>query len=130
MRSRARYLPAPMSRVVNFNAGPATLPLSALEHTRDELLDFEGTGMSILEHSHRGGAYMRVHEECKVLLRELLAIPDTHEVIFMGGGGTKKGNQTVPSELIDFAAIAINLGFHELQNMVHCFDPRFGTKLL
>ncbi|MCB9659886.1 MAG: 3-phosphoserine/phosphohydroxythreonine transaminase [Polyangiales bacterium] len=87
-----------MSRVVNFNAGPATLPLSALEHTRDELLDFEGTGMSILEHSHRGGAYMRVHEECKVLLRELLAIPDTHEVIFMGGGASTQ-----------FALIPMNL---------------------
>ena len=77
-----------MSRVVNFNAGPATLPLSVLEYTRDELLDHEGTGMSILEHSHREAAYMAVHEECKVLLRELMAIPDTHEVIFMGGGAS------------------------------------------
>ena len=77
-----------MSRVVNFNAGPATLPLSALEFTQKELLDHEGTGMSILEHSHREAAYMAVHEECKVLLRELMAIPDTHEVIFMGGGAS------------------------------------------
>jgi len=77
-----------MSRVINFNAGPATLPLSALEAARDEFLDFEGTGMSILEHSHRGAAYQRVHDETKALLIELLGVPDTHEVLFMQGGAS------------------------------------------
>ena len=77
-----------MSRIVNFSAGPATLPLSALQSAQEEFLDFEGTGMSIIEHSHRGAAYGRVHEECKALLRELLSVPDTHEVMFMQGGAT------------------------------------------
>jgi phosphoserine aminotransferase len=77
-----------MARVINFNPGPATLPLAVLEQAQEEFLDFEGTGMSLLEHSHRGGTYAKVHEEAKALLRELLDIPDTHEVLFMQGGAT------------------------------------------
>jgi phosphoserine aminotransferase len=73
-------------RVINFNPGPAAIPLSVLEAARDELLDFEGTGMSILEHSHRGTAYERVHFEAMALLRELLAIPASHTVLLLQGG--------------------------------------------
>jgi phosphoserine aminotransferase len=75
-----------MSRVHNFNAGPAALPLSALERVQSQLLDFEGTGMSILEHSHREPPYEKVHREAIRLLRELLGVPDTHDVLFMQGG--------------------------------------------
>ena len=75
-------------RVINFSAGPATLPLVALERAQKELLDFDGTGMSILEHSHRGKDYAAVHAEAKHLLKELAAIPDSHEVLFMQGGAT------------------------------------------
>ncbi|NOY90595.1 MAG: 3-phosphoserine/phosphohydroxythreonine transaminase [Deltaproteobacteria bacterium] len=85
-------------RVINFNAGPATLPLSVLEKTRDELLDFEGTGMSLLEHSHRGAAYAAVHAEAKSLLKELLSIPDDYHVLFMQGGASAQ-----------FALVAMNL---------------------
>ena len=77
-----------MSRVINFNAGPATLPLPALELAQKEFLDHEGTGMSLIEHSHRGAAYAKVHAETKALLVELLSIPDTHEVLFMQGGAS------------------------------------------
>ncbi len=80
-------------RVLNFNAGPATLPLSALELARDELVDFGGpehsTGMSILEHSHRGKDFDAVHQEAKSLMRELLSIPDTHEILFVQGGASQ-----------------------------------------
>ena len=75
-------------RVINFNAGPAGLPLPALERARDELLDFNGTGMSIMEHSHRGKAYEAVHEEAIALLTELLQIPATHQVLFLQGGAS------------------------------------------
>jgi phosphoserine aminotransferase len=75
-------------RVINFNAGPAGLPLPALERARDELVDFEGSGMSILEHSHRGKEYDRVHEEAIALLRELLAIGDEYQVLFLQGGAS------------------------------------------
>jgi phosphoserine aminotransferase len=74
-------------RVINFNAGPAGLPLPALERARDELLDFQGSGMSIMEHSHRGKEYEAVHNEAISLLGELLAIPSTHQVLFLQGGG-------------------------------------------
>jgi len=77
-----------MARVINFNAGPATLPLPALEYAHNEFLDYEGTGMSLMEHSHRGSAYEKLHQETKALFRELLDIPDTHEVLFMQGGAS------------------------------------------
>ena len=77
-----------MTRVINFSAGPATLPLPALEYAHNEFLDHEGTGMSLIEHSHRGAAYAKVHEETKSLFRELMNVPDTHEVLFMQGGAT------------------------------------------
>jgi phosphoserine aminotransferase len=73
---------------MNFNAGPASLPLPALERAREELLDFAGSGMSIMEHSHRGKDYEAVHDEAAALLRELLAIPPSHEVLFMQGGAS------------------------------------------
>jgi phosphoserine aminotransferase len=75
-------------RVINFNAGPAGLPLPALERAREELLDFKGSGMSIMEHSHRGKEYEAVHNEAIALLTELLGVPDTHQVVFLQGGAS------------------------------------------
>lgn len=75
-----------MTRVHNFNAGPAALPLSAIERARDELVEIDGTGMSILEHSHREPTYEKVHREAMALLREYLRVPDTHAVLLMQGG--------------------------------------------
>ncbi len=77
-----------MSRTINFNAGPAALPLPALERARDEFLDFAGSGMSVMEHSHRGKEYEGVHDEAIALVRELLAVPASHEVLFLQGGAT------------------------------------------
>lgn len=77
-------------RVINFNAGPAGLPLPALERAREELLDFQGSGMSIMEHSHRGKDYEAVHNEAISLLTELLGIPATHQVLFLQGGASQQ----------------------------------------
>jgi phosphoserine aminotransferase len=77
-----------MSRTMNFSAGPAALPLPALERARDELLDFAGTGMSVMEQSHRGAEYELVHDQAIALTRELLGVPDTHEVLFLQGGAS------------------------------------------
>ena len=77
-----------MARVHNFNAGPAGLPLPALERAQRELIDFEGTGMSIMEHSHRGKAYEAVHNEAIALTRELCGVPDGYEVLFLQGGAS------------------------------------------
>jgi len=78
-----------MSRKMNFNAGPAALPLPALERARDELLDFANSGMSVMEHSHRGKEYEAVHDEAIALLRELLSVPATHEILFVQGGASQ-----------------------------------------
>ncbi|HMK73031.1 MAG TPA: 3-phosphoserine/phosphohydroxythreonine transaminase, partial [Myxococcaceae bacterium] len=75
-------------RAINFNAGPAGLPLPALERARDEFVDFQGSGMSILEHSHRGKDYEAVHDEAIALLTELLGIPPSHQVLFLQGGAS------------------------------------------
>jgi len=76
------------SRTINFNAGPAALPLPALERAQRELCDFAGTGMSVMEHSHRGKEYEAVHNEAAALLVELLGVPDSHTVIFLQGGAS------------------------------------------
>lgn len=73
-------------RVINFAPGPAVLPLSALEQAQKDLVDFEGTGISIVEHSHRGKEYAAVHAETKDLLKSLLRIPDDYEILFAQGG--------------------------------------------
>jgi phosphoserine aminotransferase len=87
-----------MTRAINFNAGPAALPLPALERAREELLDFAGSGMSVMEHSHRGKEYEAVHNEAIALLRELLAVPADYDVLFVQGGASQQ-----------FAVIPMNL---------------------
>jgi phosphoserine aminotransferase len=79
-----------MSRVMNFNAGPATLPLPALVRARDELLELGSSGMSVMEHSHRGKEYEAIHDETIALLRELLRVPPSHDIVFMQGGATQQ----------------------------------------
>lgn len=79
-----------MARVHNFNAGPAALPLAALERARDELLDLNGSGMSVIEHSHRGKDYDAIHNEAIALLRKLLSISDDYHVLFLQGGASQQ----------------------------------------
>jgi len=74
-------------RVINFYAGPAGLPLPPLERARDEMLDFAGTGMSVMEISHRSKEYEAVHNEAIALLRELLNVPENYKVLLLQGGG-------------------------------------------
>jgi phosphoserine aminotransferase len=75
--------------ITNLNAGPAGLPRAALERAQRELLDFEGTGISIMEHSHRGKSYEKVQREAIQLTRELMAVPDTHEILLVQGGASQ-----------------------------------------
>jgi len=76
-----------MARVINFYAGPAGLPLPALERAQRELLDFNGAGMSVMEISHRAKEYDAVHQEALSLTRELLAVPDNYKILLIQGGG-------------------------------------------
>lgn len=77
-----------MSRIYNFNAGPATLPIEVLETAQAELVDYANTGMSILEASHRAKAYDEIHEEAIANIRELLGISDDYAVLFLQGGAS------------------------------------------
>ncbi|MCY7388197.1 MAG: 3-phosphoserine/phosphohydroxythreonine transaminase [Burkholderiales bacterium] len=76
-----------MSRVFNFSAGPAAIPLEVLTQAQEELLDFHGTGMSVMEMSHRGKVFMEVAAEVEGDFRELLAIPANYKILFLQGGG-------------------------------------------
>ena len=75
-----------MSRVYNFSAGPAVLPEEVLKEAADEMLDYQGTGMSVMEMSHRSKAYQRIIDEAEADLRELLNIPENYKVLFLQGG--------------------------------------------
>jgi phosphoserine aminotransferase len=88
-----------MSRAHNFNAGPAALPLEVLEIAQSELLDFNGTGMSIMEHSHRGKAYDAVHEEAIANMGKLLGLTDDYQVLFLQGGASMQFSM-VPMNLL------------------------------
>ena len=77
-----------MARIFNFSAGPAVLPLEVLEQAQAELVEYKGTGMSIMEASHRGKDYEAVHNEAADNVRKLLNIGDTHAVLFLQGGAS------------------------------------------
>lgn len=77
-----------MDRIFNFSAGPANLPLAVLEQAREELLSWQGRGLSVMEDSHRGRQFTELAEQSERDLRSLLAIPDEYAVLFMQGGAT------------------------------------------
>lgn len=87
-----------MSRVYNFSAGPAVLPESVLKSAAEEMLDYNGTGMSVMEMSHRSKAYQEIIETAEADLRELMHIPDNYKVLFLQGGASQQ-----------FAMIPMNL---------------------
>jgi phosphoserine aminotransferase len=76
-----------MLRTFNFSAGPAALPTEVLEQAQQELLDYKGTGMSVMEMSHRGKVFMDLAHEVEADLRELMSIPANYKVLFLQGGG-------------------------------------------
>ncbi len=75
-------------RVFNFSAGPATMPVPVLEEARDALLSLGSTGIGILEHSHRGKAFLKEYHEAVALIREVGGVPDDYEVLFLQGGAS------------------------------------------
>jgi phosphoserine aminotransferase len=87
-----------MARVMNFNPGPAALPLAALERAQKELVDLGGTGMSVMEHSHRGKAYEAIHNEAIQLTKELLNVSDDYDILLLQGGASQQ-----------FAVVPMNL---------------------
>ena len=70
-----------MSRLFNFSAGPATLPEAVLKQAQEEMMDWQGTGMSVMEMSHRGKAYLSIAEKAEADLREVMNIPSNYKVL-------------------------------------------------
>jgi len=94
-------------RVFNFSPGPAVLPVEVLEQARQEMLDWQGTGMSVMEMSHRGKAFISIAEAAEADLRELLAVPKNYKVLFLQGGATGQFaaiplNLTTPDSVVDY----------------------------
>ena len=75
-------------RKKNYFAGPSVLPVEVLEEMRENIVDYEGKGLSIIEASHRGGLFEEMYDSCLSTFRELLSIPDDYDVYFLGGGAT------------------------------------------
>ena len=79
-----------MSRVYNFSAGPAVLPEEVLQELADEMMDYNGTGMSVMEMSHRSAAFQDIIDTTERDLRELMGIPDNYKVLFLQGGASQQ----------------------------------------
>lgn len=77
-----------MSRIFNFSAGPATLPFEVLEIAQKEFLDYKGSGMSLIESSHRSPEYDEINDSCIALFHEILGLDDSFQVVFLGGGAS------------------------------------------
>lgn len=87
-----------MPRVYNFSAGPATLPVEVLEKAQKDLVDYQGTGMSVMEMSHRSADYMEIFNGAREGLRKLMDVPDNYEIMFLHGGASSQ-----------FAMVPLNL---------------------
>ena len=87
-----------MSRVYNFSAGPAVLPEEVLREAAEEMMDYKGCGMSVMEMSHRSKVYDQIIKEAEADLRDLMNIPDNYKVLFLQGGASQQ-----------FAAVPMNL---------------------
>ena len=87
-----------MSRVYNFSAGPAVLPEPVLKELAEEMMDYQGCGMSVMEMSHRSPEFQKIIDEAEQDLRDLMNIPDNYKVLFLQGGASQQ-----------FAMIPMNL---------------------
>lgn len=88
-----------MTHIYNFSAGPAVLPKAVLEQAASEMLDWHGSGMSVMEMSHRGPEFISIYQQAVADLRELLAVPSNYKILFLQGGGLAE-NAIVPMNLL------------------------------
>ncbi|MCL2593804.1 MAG: 3-phosphoserine/phosphohydroxythreonine transaminase [Defluviitaleaceae bacterium] len=106
-----------MERVHNFSAGPSVLPVSVLEKAQKELLNFEGSGMSVMEMSHRSKVYMDIIAQTEATLREIMAIPNNYKVMFLQGGAS-----------MQFSMIPMNLSKNGIADYVN--TGQWATKAI
>lgn len=114
------------SRIYNFSAGPAVLPVSVLEEARENLLSLGKSGIGILEHSHRGKAFLAVYEETVALARELGGIPDDYSVLFLQGGASTQFAM-VPMSYLDKSSTADYLVTGSWSQKAVAEAKRFGS---
>ena len=107
-----------MSRVYNFSAGPAVLPEEVLQEAADEMLDYRGCGMSVMEMSHRSGTYQKIIDEAEADLRQLMGIPDNYKVLFLQGGASQQ-----------FAMIPMNLMKNRVADYIITGQGKFFSRL-
>ena len=105
-----------MSRVYNFSAGPAVLPEPVLKEVADEMMDYRGCGMSVMEMSHRSKVFDDIIKEAEADLRDLMQIPDNYKVLFLQGGASQQ-----------FAAIPMNLMKNRKEGFCRSKDLRRGS---
>jgi len=89
-----------MTRKYNFSAGPAMIPQEVLEQAQDEMDDWKGSGMSVMEMSHRGKEYMSIAAEAEADLRDVMSIPENYKVLFLQGGASSQFT-AIPLNLLD-----------------------------
>ena len=92
-----------VSPIYNFSAGPAVLPKEVLAQAAAEMQDWHGSGMSVMEMSHRGPEFISIYKQAVADLRELLAVPDNYKILFLQGGGLGE-NAIIPMNLAGLAA--------------------------
>ncbi|WP_426193770.1 3-phosphoserine/phosphohydroxythreonine transaminase [Massilia sp. DWR3-1-1] len=99
-----------MTHIYNFSAGPAVLPKTVLQQAASEMLDWHGSGMSVMEMSHRGPEFISIYRQAEADLRELLAVPDNYRILFLQGGGLAE-NAIVPMNLVGRCAGSPTIDF-------------------
>jgi phosphoserine aminotransferase len=99
-----------MTQIYNFSAGPAVLPKEVLQQAASEMLDWHGSGMSVMEMSHRGPEFMSIYRQAEADLRELLAVPVNYKILFLQGGGLGE-NAVVPMNLAGRVAQPATIDF-------------------
>src|SRR5690606_26894767 len=103
-----------MKRVYNFSAGPAILPEDVLKEAAAEMLDYQDSGMSVMEMSHRSKTYQAIIDEAESDLRKLLNIPDNYKVLFLQGGATRQLS-IIPRHLMEHTTADYKLSGHRAQ---------------
>lgn len=119
----------------NFSAGPATLPEPVLEQTQADLINYQGSGMSVMEMSHRGPEFTRIIEEAEADLRKLMAIPDNYKVLFLQGGASQQFsaipfNLTQPDDVVDHVSALHTCLSHHIQVTICGKLPAWSAGLL
>ena len=108
-----------MARVYNFSAGPSVLPEVVLKAAAEEMLDYNGTGMSVMEMSHRSKAFEEIIQTAEQDLRDLMKIPDNYKVLFLQGGASQQ-----------FAAIPMNLMKNKVADYIVTGDEALDAKFV